>query len=47
MVEGGGQSEGLITTGIDPIHSEEAKKGTEDSILCHEFDSIFVEYFPD
>ena len=26
MVEGGGQSEGLITTSIDPIHSEEVKR---------------------
>ena len=25
MVEGGGQSEGLITTSIDAIHSEETK----------------------
>ena len=42
---GVGRLEGLIATIID--YTLKRQKGTDDSILCHEFDSIFVEYFPD
>ena len=47
MVEGGRQSDGLIVTSIYSDTLLRGKRGVEDSNPCHEFDSIFIEYYPD